>query len=156
METRKFKAIAVSMTLMFTLGSCTKSVFKTTSDKLMKTWSYEKVTFKKNNSLSTKDVTSDFSTITLAFNSDFTLDEVNNTTGSTRVGTWKVDVEQDPYMTASGQSTTATEVLNGTLTDATNGAVYLLKWRSMSVSNSKIKAYEYKDDGTYCYTLVAQ
>jgi len=90
----------------------------------------------------------------LTFNTDFTIDEVNSNTGLTRIGTWKVDYEQDDYATATGQTPVATEKLEGTLTDGSSSAMYLLKWKSLSVTNSKIRAYEYKDDGTYCYTLV--
>ena len=156
METGKLNAVAVSVAALLLLGSCTKSVFKTTSDKLMKSWVYEKVTFQKNNSFGKDDLTKDYAGIVLTFNADFTIDEVNNTTGVTRIGTWKVDYGQDEYAASTGQTSNATEVLAGTLTDATSGAVYLLKWKSLSVTNSKIRAYEYKDDGTYCYTLVSQ
>lgn len=153
METRKLNAALLILSVVL-LGACTKSVFKTTSDKLMKSWVYEKVTFQKNNSFSKEDVTTDYAAVVLTFNTDFTIGEVNNTTGTTRIGTWKVDYEQDDNATATGQTPVATEKLEGTLTDGTNGLVYLLKWKSLSVTSSKIRAYEYKDDGTYCYTLV--
>jgi hypothetical protein len=156
METRKLNAVAVSIATLLLLGSCTKSVFKTTSDKLMKSWVYEKVTFQKNSSFGKEDHTKDYAGVVLTFNDDFTIDEVNNTTGATRIGTWKVDYEQDEYSVSTGQTTNGTEILAGTLTDAASGAVNLLKWKSLSVTNSKIRAYEYKDDGTYCYTLVSQ
>ncbi len=155
METRKLNAALLILSVVL-LGSCTKSVFKTTSDKLMKSWVYEKVTFQKNSSFGKDDLTKDYAGVVLTFNADFTIDEVNNTTGATRIGTWKVDYEQDEYSASTGQTTIGTEVLAGTLTDAASGAVYLLKWKSLSVTNSKIRAYEYKDDGTYCYTLVSQ
>ncbi len=155
METRKLNAALLILSALL-LGSCTKFVFQTTSDKLMKSWVYEKVTFQKNNSFSKEDVTTDYTGLVLTFNADFTIDEVNNTTGATRIGTWKVDYEQDEYAASTGQTTNGTEILAGTLTDATSGAVYLLKWKSLSVTKSKIRAYEYKDDGTYCYTLIVQ
>ena len=153
METRKLNAALLILSVVL-LGSCTKSVFKTTSDKLMKSWVYEKVTFQKNNSFGKEDVTTDYAGVVLTFNTDFTIDEVNSNTGLTRIGTWKVDYEQDATATATGQTPVASEKLEGTLTDGTNGLVYLLKWKSLSVTNSKIRAYEYKDDGTYCYSLV--
>jgi hypothetical protein len=155
METRKLNTALLILSVVL-LGSCTKSVFKTTSDKLMKSWVYEKVTFQKNGSFGKEVLTNDYAGVVLTFNADFTIDEVNNTTGATRIGTWKVDYGQDEYAASTGQTPNATEVLAGTLTDATSGAVYLLKWKSLSVTNSKIRAYEYKDDGTYCYTLVSQ
>jgi hypothetical protein len=156
METRKLNALAVSVAALLLLGSCTKSVFKTTSDKLMKSWVYEKVTFQKNSSFGKDDLTKDYAGVVLTFNADFTVDEVNNATGATRMGTWKVDYGQDEYGASTGQTPNGTEELTGTLTDATSGEVFLLKWKSLSVTNSKIRAYEYKDDGTYCYTLVSQ
>ena len=119
---------------------------------MMDTWYFEKVEFREFNRLFRDNVTEEFSDLELNFNSDYTLNELNTSSGTSRLGYWEVDVD---YIYTGGENaqTTRVEEVIGTLTDTTSGIVELLNWDNLCVNNRKIVAQEQKNGGTYFYTL---
>lgn len=119
---------------------------------MMDTWYFEKVEFREFNRLFRDNVTEEFSDLELNFNSDYTLNEWNTSSGTSRLGYWEVDVD---YVYTGGENaqTTRVEEVIGTLTDTTSGIVELLNWDNLCVNNRKIIAQEQKNGGTYFYTL---
>lgn len=119
---------------------------------MMDIWYFEKVEFREFNRLFRDNVTEEFSDLELNFNSDYTLNEWNTSSGTSRLGYWEVDVD---YVYTGGENaqTTRVEEVIGTLTDTTSGIVELLNWDNLCVNNRKIIAQEQKNGGTYFYTL---
>ena len=146
-----FKIIPILGLLLF---SCTKEgLFKTSSDKIMGEWRFEKVTFKKDNAIFQKNLTDEYSDVELTFDKDYTFSEIDNSIGQSYIGSWNIDDDQDNSSINSKGEITYQEHLVGTKTDQSNGIVYLVNWQNLAVSKRKVTAIERKDDGTYTYVL---
>lgn len=134
--------------------SCTKEgLFKTSSDKLMGEWRFEKVTFKKDNGIFQKNLTDDYSEVELTFYTDYTFSEIDNATGESYLGSWNIDDDLDNSSINDKGEIVYQEELIGTKTDQTSGIVFLVNWENLNVSKRKVSAIERKDDGTYTYIL---
>lgn len=134
--------------------SCTKEgFFKTSSDKIMGDWRFEKVTFKKDNAVFQKNLTDDYSDIELTFYTDYTFSEFDNATGKSYLGSWNIDDDEDNSSINDKGEVVYQEELIGTKTDQTTGVVFIVNWRNLNVSKRKVTAIERKDDGTYTYIL---
>ena len=146
-----FKIIPILGLLLF---SCTKEgLFKTSSDKIMGEWRFEKVTFKKDNAIFQKNLTDEYSDVELTFDKDYTFSEIDNSTGQSYLGSWNIDDDLYNSSINSKGEITYQEHLVGTKTDQAHGIVYLVHWQNLAVSKPKVPAIERKDDGTYTYVL---
>jgi hypothetical protein len=136
------------------LFSCTKDgLFKTSSDKIMGDWRFEKVTFKKDNAVFQKNLTDDYSDIELTFYNDYTFSEIDNASGKSYLGSWNIDDDEDNSSINDKGEIVYQEELFGTKTDQSTGVVFIVNWRNLNVSKRKVTAIERKDDGTYTYIL---
>lgn len=146
-----FKFLPIISLLLF---SCTKEgLSKTSSDKIMGEWRFEKVTFKKDNAIFQKNLTDEYSEVELTFHKDYTFSEVDNASGKSYLGSWNIDDDEDNSSIDNKGEKVYQEELVGTKTDQTTGVVFLVNWKNLDVSKRKVTAIERKDDGTYTYIL---
>jgi hypothetical protein len=145
------QALFLGMLTVLLLSSCKEDepLILSTADKLEGQWKFEKVKFQKSLSLARTDLTFDYEDFIVAFNDDFSMTQTNATTGQQLQGTWEVDQEWVGFT----ENSQFMEVLEGALVDPSSGQTQLLDWIYLSVTKNKITAVEYKDGGSYYYTL---
>ncbi len=146
----------ICLLITFSLLSCRKDggIFKPTDEKIQGTWVYEKVKFRKNFSLSRKDLTSEFKNKAVQFNGDIlTLTDVASNTAYT--GYWLIDEVYTPAYNETS-SASRSEFLVGTFDEPTDSDERVWVWKELRVSNKRIRCVEEKDGGTYSYVLIEQ
>ena len=130
--------------LLVIVTSCSQSsIFKSPATKIQGKWKIEKVSFRPFNSLVNTDVSSQYSGQSVEFNSDNSLTKY--TLSDTLRGTW--NIQQNVYSESSYCENLITAVTNS------DGTVTISTLTNLNIGTKKIKAYEYRGDGTYYYVF---
>ena len=126
--------------------------FDTTEEKVQGVWTYERVRFKRSAFQSSNDRTAEFQGLSLEFRGDFTFvqrDEINGTEIS---GNWWLDQEVSWY-DPEDDVTHFTEILSGSFLDPFTNERAFFAWEDLAVTNQKMTFREFRDGGTWNYTL---
>lgn len=134
------------------LGACSKKEQELPANALIVgEWAFEQVTFRKNFSFCSSDVTSDFSHLRYEFKGDKTLIQTDVAAGLKHQGTWRIEENVSYYNEETGTNE-YTQTLYLELTNSSTGQPEYLTWENLSVRKDKISCTQRIKGGTY--TLV--
>ena len=150
---RSLKTTFITLLLIVPiLTSCNKESFgNTPEEKIIGTWTFDKVKYKPDGDISYTDFSSGYNNCTITFQSDGVLIAYDAKTNDTAEGYWYIDwyIEYDDN--DDTEKTIYVMIGNVSNTDmAINEDLY---WDNLSVRNSKVEGDEVKDNGKYKYTL---
>lgn len=133
--------------------SCEKNEnpFASTEVRIQGEWRYEKVKFSPHLSLNSTDLTGEYEGVTLNFRGDQTIERTNANSGIVESGSWRVETEI-LYMNENQYQ--PVEVLTASLVNFNNQEVTLINWRDLNIKRKKLTCWDYRDGGSYRYTLV--
>lgn len=150
---RKSRLLLTIGLIILITTSCEKNegLFASTESRIQGEWRYEKVKFSPFLSFSSTDLTSEYEGMTLNFREDHIIERTNAITGVVESGSWRVETE---IIYMSENQNRLVEVLTASLVNFNNQEVTLINWRDLSVKRKKITCWDYRDGGSYRYTLV--
>ena len=146
---RNLILIGLGVASLFIFNSCKKGGFKTSSDRIMGEWYFEKVKFREGGTFRNRNITEDYSDLTVEFTEDFEYIETNGLDGSIRNGIWEI---KSNFTTVNG-STTGGEVMECPIYNPATGLIDIIQWEQLNVTRNRICATEQKMGGTFWYTL---
>lgn len=139
--------------LVLMLGSCTKYSFQPMHQKVVGTWSFEKVKHRPGLLKGNMDVTRNFSDWEFTFLDNGTAEAYNIATRQTKSGSWQMEEYIDTYYDEDGTSTSTSEyVLRFYLRDS-RGKEENYVWNIGSITAKRLRASEYMGNETYTYVM---
>ncbi|MCH2235535.1 MAG: hypothetical protein MK078_14890 [Crocinitomicaceae bacterium] len=136
---------------LFLFSSCKKGGFKTSSDRIMGEWYFEKVRFQEGGTFRNKNITEEFENITVEFTSEFEYIETNGTDGTVRNGTWEINRTSTYYGDEVGNI--SSEVMTFPILDPVSGLIDFVQWEDLRIQRNRIQAIENKTGGRFQYFL---
>ncbi len=129
----------------FLFVCCEKDGLNYTERKIVGSWDYTKVKYTRSWSVSASDLTSDYETIQLDFNADFSANYFNSATGETGTGLWE--------LTQSYSDDNCVNTIYASFTDDENGELSQVVLENANVCNRKMQASYQEKDGRFRYVL---
>lgn len=131
--------------------SCDDPLFQTTEEKLVGSWTYEKVKFLESWSISSDNLSSEYEELVLELRDDFSFEQVNQQTGDVLFGTWFISENWNYRYDETYQRT---EQLHLLFSDTTNCESQWLLGDQLNVTKNRIRFQSRVMEGTYRFKLV--
>lgn len=138
---------------LLSLGSCTKYSFRTIEEKVVGTWTFEKVKNKPGVLKASIDITKNYKNWEYTFDAGGSVTAVNTITKETELGRWHLEEYVDVYYDEDGNSTTTSEYVLRFFLRAGRGAEHSYNWNVGSVTAKRLRASEYYGKETFTYVL---
>lgn len=149
------KTILLFSTLFLLLSintGCNKDLATgTIESRLIGTWRMDKVKFNPEGSLPSRDVSNKFRYYKYMFTADFYVTFVNTKTQETYEGYYYIN--EIVTWDEENQENDIEKQLVMSFYDPISTETKTLTWKNLQISNSKFKAKERRNDGTYSYFL---
>ncbi len=135
--------IAVFAAFLFV--SCEKDSLNYTERKIVGSWDYTKVKYNRSWSVSTSDLTTDYQSIQMDFNADFSANYSNSETGETGTGLWE--------LTQTYSDDNCVTTIYVSFTDDESGELSQVVFENANICNRRMQAYYQEKDGRFRYVL---
>lgn len=153
----QLRGALLSILFLALLVGCKKSTspFASSETKIPGTWSFKKVSFQKEWTISKEDRTADYQQNHIIFYDDGSAELVDNTLSDTLRGTWRVDQTYVPTYTDEDnfQYGTQLEQLEVTFVQPSDNSLVEWQWDNFTICNQKVRGTERLSGGTYRYVL---
>lgn len=142
---REWILVPALVILFFSCPACKKkSVNPYFERHIAGTWKFKKVKLYKNFSFGWEDLTSDYESITIVFDSNHSVSWKDQNTGQVQTGSWVLE----RVLTSSSQVEDCSFLI-----DINIGNTEFITGTSLNVTRNKIRFSEGKAEGTYNYIL---
>ncbi len=138
-------------------SSCTKYSFMSMEEKIVGSWDFEEVKYKKGFFSKSKEVTDDYKNLSYIFeeNGDFSV--LDKTDSSIFSGKWTITIVSNSTTSFVDEeattTTTDTYILNLSVYNPHTSDLELMTWEINSIGPTRLKAYKQEGKSTWYYTL---
>ena len=147
----KIKLILIFGLIILGFTNCQKDdLFASSQETILGNWKYDKVTFLKEGSFKSVNISSNYSHIKFEFFEDNTFIQTNTQINQSAIGEWYIGTDT----VTTEDSYSVIEYLEGSLLDTATNVSTEVFWDYLEVKRTKIKYQEEKDGGKYTYKLV--
>ena len=150
---KRFAFLLSLVATLFLLSSCTKYSFKSIEEKVVGTWTFEKVKNKPGILKSNIDITKNYNNWEYTFEAGGGVVAFNTATKETELGRWHLEEYVDVYYDDDGTSTSTSEYVLRFYLRAGRGAEQNYIWNVGVVTAKRLRASERFGNETYTYVL---